>query len=121
MSCGRIVLSGSTMCLVRTEYGQDLWNRALEAGVIETKSTDDDPNGMKVLNALSKKQRRRTGPFESHAAARYPVRHILEKYQLEYLEEHAESNGKVEAEPNGKVEAKQADKAEASDVDQAEN
>jgi coenzyme F420 hydrogenase subunit beta len=121
ISFGGIALSGWTMCLVRTEYGQDLWNRAVEAGVIETKSTDDDPNGMKVLNSLAKKQRRRTGPFESHASARYPVRHILEKYQLEYLEEHAESNGKVEAEPNGKVEAKQAGKAEASDVDQAEN
>jgi hypothetical protein len=58
------------------------------AGVIETKASAEDPKGMKVLNALAKKQRRRVGPFESHANGRWPVREVLDRMKLEYLEEH---------------------------------
>jgi coenzyme F420 hydrogenase subunit beta len=88
ISFGGIGESGWTICIIRSEYGQDVWNRAVEAGVIETKSSSEDPKGMKVLNALAKKQRRRVGPFESHAQGRWPVREVIDRMKLEYLEEH---------------------------------
>ena len=39
ISFGGIGLSGWTMCIIRSEYGQDVWNRALAAGVIEIEPT----------------------------------------------------------------------------------
>jgi coenzyme F420 hydrogenase subunit beta len=85
ISFGGLGMSGWTMCVVRTEYGQDLWNRAVAAGVVQTRAADEEPQALKVLDALSKKQRRRVGPFESHAAGRWPVREVLERVQREYL------------------------------------
>ena len=85
LSCGGIGLKGWTMCLIRTEYGEDVWNRALAAGVIEAKPAEEDPAGLKVLDRLAKKQRFRVGPFESHAAARWPVREVLDRVRREAL------------------------------------
>src|SRR5260370_737903 len=79
ISFGGIGLKGWTMCLIRTEYGEDVWNRAVEAGVIEVRPAEEDPGGLKVLERLSKKQRFRVGPFEPHAAGRGPAREVLDR------------------------------------------
>jgi coenzyme F420 hydrogenase subunit beta len=111
ISFGGIGLAGWTMCIIRTAYGQDVWNRAVAAGIIETKPTEEDPKGLKVLEALARKQRHRVGPFESHASTRWPVREVLERVQREYVAEYAgASNGKAASngadETAGKAQAK---------------
>lgn len=88
ISYGGLGMSGWTMCLVRTEYGQDVWKRAVDAGVIQIRAAEEEPRALKVLDALAKKQRRRVGPFESHAAGRWPSKEVLRRVQQEYLEEH---------------------------------
>ena len=90
ISFGGIGETGWTMCLIRSEYGQDVWDRAVAAGVIETRPSTESPKGMRVLEALAKKQRRRVGPFESHAAGRWPVREVLDRMKVEYIEEQLE-------------------------------
>lgn len=100
ISFGGIGLSGWTMCIVRSEYGKDVWNRAVAAGIVETKPTEEDPDGVRVLNALAKKQRRRTGPLESHAAARWPVRRVLEKAKREFVEEQLSAVGASDSGPS---------------------
>jgi coenzyme F420 hydrogenase subunit beta len=96
LSCGGIGLKGWTMSLIRTEYGEDVWNRALAAGVIEARPAEEDPDGLRALERLAKKQRFRVGPFESHAAARWPVREVLARVRREALEEALAGNGQVE-------------------------
>jgi coenzyme F420 hydrogenase subunit beta len=86
ISFGGIGLKGWTMCLIRTEYGQDVWDRAVEAGVIEVRPAEEDPAGLKVLDRLAKKQRFRVGPFEPHASGRWPVKEVLERVRREYVE-----------------------------------
>ena len=88
ISFGGIGLKGWTMCLIRTEYGEDVWNRAVEAGVIEVRPAEEDPAGLKVLERLSKKQRFRVGPFEPHASGRWPVREVLDRVRREALAEY---------------------------------
>ncbi|MGH2731388.1 MAG: Coenzyme F420 hydrogenase/dehydrogenase, beta subunit C-terminal domain [Actinomycetota bacterium] len=85
ISFGGIGLKGWTMCLIRTEYGQDVWNRAVEAGVIEVRPAEEDPAGLKVLDRLAKKQRFRVGPFHPNAAGRWPVKEVLDRVRREYL------------------------------------
>jgi len=89
ISFGGLGMSGWTMCVIRSEYGLDVWNRAVEAGAIETRAADEEPGALKVLDRLAKKQRRRPGPFESHAAQRWPVREVLDRARKEYLEEQS--------------------------------
>jgi len=43
ISFGGLGMSGWTMCVVRTAYGKDLWDRAVAAGVIETRPSDEEP------------------------------------------------------------------------------
>ena len=88
ISFGGIGLKGWTMCLIRTEYGEDVWNRAVAAGIIEARPAEEDPGGLKVLERLSKKQRFRVGPFEPQAAGRWPVREVLERVRREALAEY---------------------------------
>jgi len=87
ISFGGLGMSGWTMCIIRTEYGEDVWRRAIDAGVVETRAATEEPKALKVLDALARKQRRRVGPFESHAAGRWSVREVLERVQREYLEQ----------------------------------
>ncbi len=82
-------MSGWTMCVIRTDYGQDLWGRAVAAGVLETRAATEEPTALKVLDALAKKQRRRVGPFDSHAAGRWPVKEVIERVRREFLDSHA--------------------------------
>ncbi|MGH2706075.1 MAG: Coenzyme F420 hydrogenase/dehydrogenase, beta subunit C-terminal domain [Actinomycetota bacterium] len=120
ISFGGLGMSGWTMCLIRTEYGEDVWNRALEAGVIETREADEEPTALKVLDRLAKKQRKRVGLWDPHALGRWPVKETLERLRREYLEE-APGNGKgappgdekAPASGNGKTEAAGGAKAEA--------
>jgi coenzyme F420 hydrogenase subunit beta len=86
ISFGGLGMSGWTMCVVRTEYGQDVWRRVVEAGVVETRDPSEEPGALKVLDRLAKKQRHRVGPFEPQAAGRWPVREVLERVRREYLE-----------------------------------
>lgn len=85
ISFGGLGMTGWTMCVVRTEYGQDVWKRAVSAGILEVRNSDEDQTALKVLDALAKKQRRRVGPMESHAAGRWSSKRILEKVRAEYI------------------------------------
>lgn len=84
ISFGGLGMTGWTMCLIRTEYGADLWSRALSAGILDTRAAEEEPGAIRVLNGLSKKQRRRVGPFEPQAAGRWPVEEVLERVRNEY-------------------------------------
>jgi coenzyme F420 hydrogenase subunit beta len=85
ISFGGLGMSGWTMCVVRTEYEQDVWRRAVEAGIVETRAASEEPGALKVLDRLGKKQLHRVGPFEP-PAGRWPVREVLERVRREYLE-----------------------------------
>ena len=90
ISFGGLGMTGWTMCAVRTDYGQDLWNRAVASGVVETRQAEEEPQALKVMDGLAKKQRRRVGPMESHAAGRWSSREVLARVRAEYLAEHPE-------------------------------
>jgi coenzyme F420 hydrogenase subunit beta len=77
LSCGGLGMTGWTMVLVRSEEGEDYLNRAVEAGVLTLPAVGDEPEALKVLDRLSRKQRERVGPFDPHAAARYPTEQAL--------------------------------------------
>ncbi|MGH2767446.1 MAG: Coenzyme F420 hydrogenase/dehydrogenase, beta subunit C-terminal domain [Actinomycetota bacterium] len=85
ISYGGLGMSGWTMCVLRSEYGSDLWKRAVEAGVVETRPAEEEPGALKVLQRLAKKQRQRVGPWEPHASGRWPVKEVLERVRREYL------------------------------------
>ena len=91
ISFGGLGMTGWTMCIVRTEYGEDLWNRAVAAGVVETRAAEEEPHALKVLDGLAKKQRRRVGPFEPHAIGRWASKEVLERVRAE-----AAASGAVE-------------------------
>ena len=86
ISFGGLGMTGWTMCLIRTDYGEDVWQRAVEAGVIETKEASSEPHALSVLNGLARKQRRRVGPLEPHAAGRWSSREVLQRLRSEALE-----------------------------------
>jgi coenzyme F420 hydrogenase subunit beta len=48
-----------TLTLVRTEKGETLINDMIEAGVIETRPSEDDPGAVALLNRLSRVSRKR--------------------------------------------------------------
>jgi coenzyme F420 hydrogenase subunit beta len=85
ISFGGLGMSGWTMCVIRSEYGQDVWDRAVAAGIVETRPAEEEPQALKVLSSLAKKQRFRVGPFEPHAAGRWPVREVLDRVRREAL------------------------------------
>ena len=88
ISFGGLGMSGWTMCVIRSEYGQDVWDRAVAAGIVETRPAEEEPQALKVLNSLAKKQRFRVGPFEPQAAGRWPVREVLDRVRREALAAH---------------------------------
>lgn len=83
ISFGGLGMNGWTMCVVRTEYGQDLWGRAVAAGVLETRMATEEPEALRVLDVLAKKQRRRVDPFDPHALGRWGSREVLERVRRE--------------------------------------
>jgi coenzyme F420 hydrogenase subunit beta len=53
LALGGIGLDGWTFTLVRTERGHEVFERALEDGVLEVRPLDDEPRGMALLEKLS--------------------------------------------------------------------
>lgn len=85
ISFGGLGMTGWTMCLVRTEYGQDLWTRAAAAGILETRAAGEEPQALKVLDGLAKRQRHRVGPMEPQAAGRWASKEVLARVRAEYV------------------------------------
>ncbi|HEX2049338.1 MAG TPA: Coenzyme F420 hydrogenase/dehydrogenase, beta subunit C-terminal domain [Actinomycetota bacterium] len=77
LSCGGLGMEGWTMILVRSERGDDFLRRAVDAGVLELRDADEEPQALAVLDRLARKQRERVGPFDPHASARWPTAQAL--------------------------------------------
>jgi coenzyme F420-reducing hydrogenase beta subunit len=76
-------MEGWTMILVRTENGEDYLKRAVEAGVLELRAAEEEPDALKVMDRLAQKQRERIDPFDPHAATRWPDAEALRFAQQE--------------------------------------
>jgi coenzyme F420 hydrogenase subunit beta len=86
LSCGGLGMEGWTMVLVRTDRGEDFFNRAIEAGVIETRPAEEEPAALQVMDRLARKQRERIDPFDPHATTRWPEAEALRFAQAEATE-----------------------------------
>jgi coenzyme F420 hydrogenase subunit beta len=50
---------GWTLTIVRTEHGQDIWDRATAAGVIEHRPGSEDPKAVELMFKLAARSRER--------------------------------------------------------------
>lgn len=78
LSCGGLGMEGWTMVLVRSERGRDYLERAVEAGIVELRDAEEEPNALNILERLATKQRTRVKPWDPHAAASYPTEQALQ-------------------------------------------
>lgn len=83
ISCGGLGMEGWTMILVRTDRGEDFMKRAVEAGVLELRTAEEEPAALEVMDRLARKQRERIDPFDPHASARWPDAEALRFAQAE--------------------------------------
>ena len=60
ISVGGLGLDGWTFTIIRTDKGEDLFSRAIEAGLIETRPMGKEEFAQKLLVKLSKKKRKAT-------------------------------------------------------------
>jgi len=59
LSVGGLGLDGWTICLLRTQAGEDFFRGAVQDGVLETRSAEDFPSALDLLARLAAKQRAR--------------------------------------------------------------
>ena len=78
------------MILVRSERGESYLMRAIDAGVLELREAEEEPQALKVMDRLARKQRQRIKALEPHAAARWPTEQLLEAARSE----ESSSNGR---------------------------
>jgi coenzyme F420 hydrogenase subunit beta len=50
---------GWTLTIIRTDRGMDIWRRAVEAGIVEWRPSDEDDAAMSLMQKLATKQRER--------------------------------------------------------------
>jgi coenzyme F420 hydrogenase subunit beta len=50
---------GWTLTVVRTELGQDIWDRAVAEGIVESRPAADDPKAVELMYRLAAKSRER--------------------------------------------------------------
>jgi coenzyme F420 hydrogenase subunit beta len=50
---------GWTLTIVRTERGQDIWDRAVADGIVEWRPGSDDPQAIELMSKLASRQRKR--------------------------------------------------------------
>ena len=89
LSCGGLGMEGWTMILVRTDAGEDLMKRAVEAGILELREAEEEPAALEVMDRLSRKQRERIRPFDPHANARWPNDELIAQARAEEAAEAA--------------------------------
>ena len=70
-------MEGWTMILVRSERGESYLRGALDAGVLELRQAEEEPQALKVMDRLARKQRQRVKASDPHAAARWPTDELL--------------------------------------------
>ncbi|MFQ6067943.1 MAG: Coenzyme F420 hydrogenase/dehydrogenase, beta subunit C-terminal domain [Candidatus Bathyarchaeia archaeon] len=63
ISAGGLGLSGWTFVVLRTEKGAEIFDGALEVGMLRTRSVNEEPYALTLLMKLSKKKRRNSPRF----------------------------------------------------------
>ena len=70
-------MEGWTMILVRSERGEDFLARAADAGIVELRPAEEEPQALEVMMRLATKQRQRIDPDDPHWQTRWPTREAL--------------------------------------------